>query len=244
MWPHSLQVAAGEAAVGVGTDDDGAAALLAQRAVPPSSLRTSVGPPDLGLELHPEPPAFRGAPRALPSLHHGTKVIGRCADIAALRDGLYRTLASIATPTPPGHVRISGLPLLEDGGVALAPPDLADRGSHRRLVRQGLTPVYVPSVIVDPQTLLVHIPAPLVGDGPPIVAPLVRWWLPLPDSAGVEAPPSTLGRLVAHAAHRLAPPWFDDEMDALLTGADDSEALTALVELVARRPPILEDFRG
>lgn len=243
MWPHSLHIPAGEAAVAVGTDDDELAALLAPSAVPPSALGSSAPHTDLGLELHPEPPTRRGLPRLLPSFQHGTKLIGRCTEPGPLRDGLLRTLASIAAPLPEGHVRLAGLPLLVDGGVALAPADVADRTSHRGLVRRGLTPVYVPSVAIDPQTLLVHIPAPFAGGGRPISAPLVRWWLPVPGPDGSAGnAPLTLGRLVAHATLRLAPPWFDDELDGPGADTAGTAMLAALVELVGRLPPLLEDF--
>ena len=242
MWPHSLIVAVGAALVGVGTDDDELAALLAPWAADAavSPLRT----PDFGLELHPPPPVHRAQPRTLPSLRHGTVVIGRTTDAAALRDGLLRTLASVAVMPSAGQVRLTGLPLLIDGGVVLAPPEVADHGSLRRLRNAGHVPVYVPSVVIDTATLLVHVPAPL-GDSAAVavVAPLREWWLPEMDR-GVEpsAVTRSVGRMAAHAVPRLAAPWFEDEMDGPEADAAGTAALAALIELIERMPPRLGRF--
>ncbi|MEQ1701406.1 MAG: hypothetical protein ABMA25_14955 [Ilumatobacteraceae bacterium] len=241
MWPHSLQIVVGEAVVGVGTDDDELVARLA-----PWAALEAVAPsrtPDFGLELHPAPPVHRAQPRALPSSQHGTLVIGRTTDAAALRDGLLRTLASIGEMLTSGLVRLNGLPLLIDGQVVLAPPEVADRGSLRRLRNAGHVPVYVPSVVVDPATLLVHIPAPLGAPTGSIAAPLREWWLPSITGAENDAvPPRTLGQLAAHATPLLAPPWFEDELDGPAADAAGTRALRALIALIERLPPRIGRF--
>lgn len=246
MWPHSIQIAVGDAVVGVGTDDDEIAALLAGFAGPGESVSSTPRTPDFGLELHPPRPAHRAQPRALPSLQHGTLVIGRTTDASALRDGLLRTLASVtarSASSADGRLRLTGLPLLVEGGAVLAPPEVADRGSLRRLRAHGHVPVYVPSVEVDTTTMMLHIPAPLGADAPPIDVPLLQWWLPLhADDAIIAAAGLTHGQVVAHAAPRIAPPWFDDEVDGPSADAAGTAALQALVALVARMPPQLGTF--
>lgn len=246
MWPHSIQIAVGDAVVGVGTDDDEIAALLARFAIPGAPASSTPRTPDFGLELHPPRPAHRAQPRALPSLQHGTLVIGRTTEVTALRDGLLRTLASVAAPSASpadGRLRLTGLPLLVEGGAVLAPPDLADRGSLRRLRAHGHVPVYVPSVEVDTTTLMLHIPAPFGTDSPPIDVPLLQWWLPLhADESTIAAAELTHAQLVAHATSRIAPPWFDDEVDGPSADAAATAALQALVALVARMPPQLGAF--
>lgn len=242
MWPHSFDLALGDAVVGVGTDDDEIAALLAPFALPDDSRLPSIRTPDFGLELHPDPPVHRAQPRALPSLQHGTLIVGRSGDVAPLRDGLLRTLASVG-PAEHGTVRLTGLPLLVEGGVILAPPEVADRGSLRRLRNTGHTPIYVPSVSIDPAGLTVHLPAPFGTDAAPTVAPLLQWWLPLHADDPVLAVASlSVGQLVAHAVHRMAAPWFEDELDGPAADAVGTARLAALVALVAALPPQVGKF--
>lgn len=243
MWPHSLHIVAGEAIVGVGTDDAEIAAQLIRFAMPAEAAATSARTPDFGLELHPPRPVHRAQPRPLPSLHHGTVVVGRTSDLAALRDGLLRTIASVAAPLGDGRVRLTGLPLLVDGGAVLAPAEVADSGSLRRLRNSGHTPVYVSSVVVDTSMMSVHIPAPFGQDAAPIVAPLLQWWLPLHgDDAARASLDLSVAQVVAHATQRLATPWFDDETDGPAAAAAGTAALHALVALVERLPPQLGSF--
>lgn len=237
-----MQIVVGEAVVGVGTDDAELAALLTPWASRDGAEATALTP-DFGVELHPSPPAHRAQPRILPSLQHGTLVIGRTTDAAALRDGLLRTIASIGPQATDGRLWLAGLPLLVDGAIVLAPAEVADRGSLRRLRNRGYVPVYVPSVEVDPATLLVHIPAPLDGSAPSIVAPLREWWVPVLDET-VPALPPTVGRLAAQATSQLAAPWFDDELDGPAADAAGISALQALIALVDRLPPTIGRFDG
>lgn len=234
MWPHSLVLAIGESAVCVGTDDAALAEQLRPWQLATDLHGAHVQLVDYAIELHPPKPEHRAAPRTLPSLRHGTAILGRGTDLDALRDGFLRVLGSFAAPVPHGCVRLLGLPLLRDGAVDLVPPDMADHLSSRWLHQRGFTPVYVASVVVDTRTLEVHIDAPLAtsaGDGihepTALVAPLRRWWCALPDPAAALG----FGRFVAFLAHRLAPP---------ASAADDragSAALAALVRLVERLPP-------
>ena len=164
-------------------------------------------------------------------MQHGSRVVGRSADAAALREGLLRTLGALAADTPPGHLRLSGLPLLRDGGIELAAPEAVDRVAHRGLLARGYTPLYVPSLLVDPATLLARIEAPFGSDEEPVLAPLRRWWTAAPPPDG--SAPVSLARVVADVAHRIAPPLHADQM---LVDAQGS-ALTALVQLVEQLPP-------
>jgi hypothetical protein len=227
VWPHSLQLGIGETAVCVGTDDAAIAAQLAPWALVDDPSVVAPELVDFGLELHPARPAHRAAPRTLPNLRHGTTVIGRGGDVAALSDGLLRTLGSFLSPLPAGCLRLSGLPLLRDGAVELAPPDVADHLSSRWLQARGLQPLHVASVVVDPATLEVHIDAPLGSPDASFSAPLRRWWCALPD------PDAELGggRFLAHLAHRLSPPTTTVDDDRV------GDALSALVCLVERLPP-------
>ena len=237
MWPHLLTIAVGGTAVGIGTDDDALAALLAPWRIAPDQLQGVADRVDFGAELHPPEPTQRAAPRAVPravpTVHHGSQVIARSTDPAALRDGLLRTLGALAVDTPAGHLRLTGLPLMRDGGIELAVPEAVDRVAHRRLLGQGYTPVYVPSVLIHPGTLQVRIAAPFGTGQEPVVAPLRRWWMAAPPT-GV-APPVGLARVVAHATHRLAPPQHFDELSSQPGG----DALSALVQLVEQLPPVL-----
>ncbi len=227
MWPHSLTLLVHDTVVAVGTDDPTVAALL-------QPWRTDLphpGPADFGLALHPPAPMGRGEPRALPTLQHGTRVLGRSADPDALVDGLLRTLATAtatATATAPaGVLWLSGLPLVRDGQLAIAAANTLDRTSARALARLGWQPLFVPAVLVDPAALTATVPAPL-GDGRrPLTLPLGGWWLDgeLPARADVA-------RTVAHAAPLLAGAWHADA--GLSVGSDE---LGALVALVQRLPP-------
>ncbi|MDP2292810.1 MAG: hypothetical protein Q8M22_16600 [Actinomycetota bacterium] len=227
MWPHVLTIAVGDTVVVVGTDDDPLAALLQPMRVPSDEHAPDTAARiDFGVELHPPRPAHRAAPRSLPTFQHGSRVIGRAGDVDALRDGVLRTLASLAVPVPAGQVRLTGLPLLHADGVELAPPAAATV-AHRRLTTRARRPLYVSSVRVDPTTLLATIDAPLGAATDPLVVPLRTWWL---DGDGVEAAqPATLGRLVALAAHRTVDPLRGPERHSM--------QLAALVQLVDRLPP-------
>lgn len=227
MWPHVLTIAVGDTLVVVGTDDDSLAALLQPLRVSSDEHAPDVSTRlDFGVELHPPRPVQRAAPRSLPAFQHGSRVIGRAGDIDELRDGVLRTLASLVVPLPAGQVRLTGVPLLHTDGLELAPPAAA-AVAHRRLIARGRHPLYVPTVRVDPTTLLATIDAPLGSPDGPLVVPLRRWWLD-GDSADSEQP-ATLGRLVALAAHRTVDP---------LRGAEPhSLHLAALVQLVDRLPP-------
>ena len=236
MWPHQFTIALGDVAVGIGTDDDQLATTLAPARIEPGELLDPERV-DFGMEWHPARPA-RGVPRSLPTNQHGSSVIGRATDLAALRDGLLRTLADAAAPTPPGCVRLTGLPLLRDGAVELVSPDDIGQLSHRRLVARGYSPTYVPSVLIAPGTLTVHIAAPWGTDAPPTVAPLRTWWAQLP--AGEAGHALTLGQTVAHVAHRIAQPMI--EPPTVPTGADAE--LAALVHLVQQLPPTLGSMNG
>lgn len=235
MWPHSLVLGIGESAVCIGTDDDGIAEQLRAWELPDEPVP---GEPvtrlvDYAIELHPPHPQQRAAPRTLPNLRHGTSVLGRGADLDALRDGFLRTLGSFVAPVPPGCVRLLGLPLLRDGGVELVPPEMAGHLSSRWLHHRGFGAVHVASVVIDPTRLEVRIDAPLgASERDALVAPLRRWWCTLPDPSQVL----TAGRFLALLAHRLAP---------AATAADDgagSAALAALVRLVAQLPPVRIGF--
>ena len=185
MWPHHLTIAAGRTAIGIGTDDEALASLLQPWCIALDQLHGTTHRVDFGAELHPPRLALRTAPRAVPTVQHGSRVVGRSTDAAALREGLLRTLGALAADTPPGHLRLSGLPLLRDGGIELAAPEAVDRVAHRGLLARGYTPLYVPSVLVDPATLLARIEAPFGSDEEPVLAPLRRWWTaaPPPDDS-------------------------------------------------------------
>lgn len=235
MWPHVLTIAVGDTIVVVGTDDDTLSTLLdPMRVSSPERADVELSRVDFGVELHPPRPAQRAAPRLLPTFQHGSRVIGRAADLDALRDGVLRTLAALAVPLPAGQVRLTGLPLLRGDGLLLAPPEVATSVAHRRLTALGQQPMYVPSVRVDPATLLATIDPPLGSSAPPSVVPLRGWWL---DGAGAESSlPATLGRTVALAAHRTVDPLRGTEHHSM--------ALAALVELVERLPPFEGRFRA
>ncbi|MDO8362943.1 MAG: hypothetical protein Q7V88_08595 [Actinomycetota bacterium] len=260
MWPHTFTIAVDDTLIAVGTDDDELMEVLepwvtdgdtdndtdngSNNGSNNGSLTTSTdtrfGPStpapqiDFGLELHPARPEARGARRELPTFRHGTRVVGRAADIAALRDGLLRTLGSLTSPTLPGCIRISGVPLLRDGGVELAQPEAVDRVSHRWLLHRGLTPLYVPSVLIDPHDLTVRIEAPLGAGEAPVMAPLRRWWAALP-AAELPRGQLSVGQMAAHTAHRLAPALLHDEATHLAGPSRD--ALAGLVALIQQLPP-------
>lgn len=231
MWPHQFTIALGDVAVGIGTDDDHLAEALAPSRIDPGELADPTRV-DFGIEWHPPRPA-RGAPGSLPTNQHGSSVIGRATDIAALRDGFLRTLSAVGAPTPAGQVRLTGFPLLRDGGIELLGPDDISKASHRGLVARDYSPVYVPNVVIDPSTLTVHIAAPWGTDGEPIAAPLHTWWAQLPT--GEPGQSLTLGQTVAHVAHRIAQPMLEPTSPP--TGIDAE--LAALVHLVQQRPPTL-----
>ena len=218
MWPHSLVIGVGEVAVCVGTDDAGLAAHLQ-----PWAVDEPAGLVDYALTLHP-PERPRGEPRELPSLRHGTDVLARTQDTDLLRDGLLRTLAALA-PSPAGTVRLSGVPLLRDGAVHLAPPELAAVLPSRWLAQHGFTPVWVQSVAVNPATLQVHIAAPLGSDDQPLVAPLHDWWITVHDPT-VEL---TFAQWLTHAAPRLGP---------VADAAAGTAAMEVLMELLHRLPAL------
>jgi hypothetical protein len=240
VWPHSLQLALGDALVVVGTDDDLMAAALQPWVAPTAA--SAVRTPDFGLELHPEPPIVRAQPRTLPSLQHGTLVIGRSTDAAALRDGLLRTLSSVHTLPAAATVRLAALPLLFEGGVVLAPREVADQGSLRRLRNAGYSPVYVPSVSVDTVALQVHIPAPLDGSAAAITAPLREWWVPAVGADAATAAGWTIGQVAAAAVPQIALPWFDDEAEGPRADALATDALRALIALIERVAPRVGRF--
>lgn len=218
MWPHSLVIGVGEVAVCVGTDDADVAAHLQ-----PWAVDEPAGLVDYALTLHP-PERLRGEPRELPSLRHGTDVLARTQDPDLLRDGLLRTLAALAS-TPAGTVRVTGVPLLRDGVVHLAPPELAAVLPSRWLAQHGYTPVWVQSVAVNPTTLQVHIAAPLGSDQEPLVASLHEWWITVHDPT-VEL---TFAQWLTHAAPRLG---------AVVDAPTDTAALEGLMALLRRLPAL------
>lgn len=199
----------------VGTDDADVAAHLQ-----PWHIDEPAGLVDFGLTMHP-PVRPRGVPRELPSLRHGTEVMARAHDTAALCDGLLRTLAGLG-PAPADTIRLTGVPLLRDGAVDLAPPALAAALPSRWLAAHGYTPVYTQSVTIHPATMAVHIPAPLGSDAAPIVAPLGRWWVTLNDPTASL----TFAELMVRTAPRL-----DLAVPA-------TAALTGLMSLMQQLPPL------
>lgn len=230
MWPHLISVAMGDTLVVVGTDDHELAAVLEPMRVPSPELPTA----DFGVELHAPRADRRSAPRRLPTFQHGSRIIGRAADVDALREGVLRTLAALAAPTPVGHLWLSGLPLLRDGGLELAAPDAATSVAHRRLAARGHRPVYVPGVCIDPATLLATIHAPIGSPSAPLVVPLRRWWLDVADAERTGT--ASLGRLVARAAYRAIDP---------MRGAEHGPtSLPGLVRLIERLPPSDGRFDG
>ena len=191
---------------------------------------------DFGLLTSPARPANRAAPRPLPSLHHGPRVVARSTEVAALRDGLLRLLSSVAahrpgaTPTP-GIVRLRAFSLRRDGGVELAPPGCGDGTSYRALTAKGLQPVYETVVAVHAATATVVLDPPWGSGDAAEHVPLRGWWV----DAAAPHPDASLALRVAHAAHCMAGGWFDDGFETIATGPH--EPLAALVTLHHTMPP-------
>lgn len=223
MWLHLMSLAIGDVIVVVATDDDALAATLApwQATVPSDFDLLQI---DFSAELHPPPPAHRSLPRSIPVVHHGTVVLARSTDLDELRDALLRSLGSIAMEVPAGCLRLSGVPLLRDGGIELAALQTGADGS-RALRRRGFDPLYSGSVVIDPRALTVQIAAPLGSSVPPVLAPLGRWWSDLPDAI----PPWPFGQRVAMTVSRV--------VSMAPSPVVTSEELAALVSLMETRPP-------
>ena len=217
-----MPLAIGDIVVVIGTDDDQLAATLAPwlTTVP---LDFDLSLVDFSAELHPPRPENRSVPRSIPVVHHGTVVLARSTDLDEVRASLLRVLGALAAVVPDGHVRLTGTPLLRDGAVELAAPNMAADGS-RALRRRGYQPLYSGSVIIDPAALTVSIAPPLGSREPQTVAPLHSWSSDLPD----VQPRWPFGYEVAMTLPRSL---------AMSPAPTTSTELAALVSLMERLPP-------
>jgi len=172
VWPYSSVLGLGDTQICVGTDDEDLATSLLPWAVDEDRLLV-----DLGLELHPAPPARRGEPRKRPNLRHGTLYLASTDDTAILRSSLLDHLGMLARAVGPAEVRVRAMVLERDGLAYVVPVALARQMPQRRLDQLGFRPHYSLATAVDTERSRVLLGPALGSDSAPTNLPLGGVWL-------------------------------------------------------------------
>lgn len=172
MWPQSIALRIDDTIVTVGTDDDVLLRRLERWAV--DDERELV---DFVVEVSPQQPSERGAPRKLANLRHGSSYLLRSNDTELLRTSLLRMLGAYEHAPSAGQVRVSGMVLERSGHAYVFPLRNVQACAVRQLQQWGFVPHYAQSVLIDAGTSEVVLDPQLGDDELPRCLPLGGLWL-------------------------------------------------------------------